>query len=165
MLQISPKVTLICQKWFQGDPKWPHSGPKVIRYFYKIIKIYLGKCLFSKTDLRKPKDAPHWFQSNPKWPTATLWYPKCLQSGPKVAELTHLELFCEFLVSSLTSKILCKSAFPAYGPVWAGHEAQLYALQVPLGVYMPKAIPKRPQNGSEVTLICQMGPQSDPDAL
>ena len=30
---------------------------------------------------------------------------------------------------------LQKCVFPAYGPVWAGHKAQLYALHLPFDVY------------------------------
>ena len=82
----------------------------------------------------------------------TLIYPNGSKSHPKVAKRPQnilrmtpkslrLDSSWRFLGGSWFVKVLEmfeKCVFPVYGPVWDGHKAILYALHVPMAVYMAK---------------------------
>ena len=91
------------------------------------------------------KIEPKWLQGNPdvpqviskwshrvqKWPSND---PKVSKSAPAHSDI----IFPGALVALLTPQnSLEKWVYAAYGPVWVGHKAIWYALQVPFDVYMP----------------------------
>ena len=130
--------TSICHSWGTCFTFRPLSSIIFMKIASKAMSSWPHRCIKSLKSIGTMDVFSKLDRSDSK---ATLLYPNSYKSDPKVSKSAPAHsviIFPGVVVALLTPQnSLEEWIYSAYGPVWVGHKAIWYALQVPFDIYMP----------------------------